>query len=165
MTGGATVGAIVAVNSVGSVVAPGGKTFWAAPYEIGDEFGGLGASGLAAAAEDWGLAKVAARPRENTTIACVATDVTLTRVECQRIAIMAQDGMGRAIRPSHSPFDGDIVFVLSTGQRDLPEGAMRQLEVARIGAVAADTLARAIARGVYHASAWPDQPGGTWRDL
>lgn len=165
MTGGATVGAVVAVNSVGSVVAPGGRSFWAAPYEIGDEFGGLGPGGLSAAAEDWGLAKVSARPRENTTIACVATDVTLTRVECQRIAIMAQDGMGRAIRPSHSPFDGDIVFVLSTGKRNLPEGAMRQLEVARIGAVAADTLARAIARGVYHATSWPEQPGGTWRDL
>ncbi|WP_339914219.1 P1 family peptidase [uncultured Brevundimonas sp.] len=165
MTAGYTVGAVVAVNSVGSVVAPGGRTFWAAPYEIGDEFGGLGPAGLRAAVEDWGLAKVAARPRENTTIACIATDVALTRVECQRVAIMAQDGMARAIRPSHAPFDGDIVFVVSTEKQTLPEGAMRQLEVTRIGAVAADTLARAIARGVYHATPWPGTTGGTWRDL
>lgn len=165
MHNGYTVGAIVAVNSVGSVVAPGGKTFWAAPYEIGDEYGGLGSAGLAAAAEDWGLSKGAAKPRENTTIACIATDVALTRVECQRVAIMAQDGMARAIRPSHAPFDGDIVFALSTGKQEIADTAMRQLVVAQVGSVAADVLARAIARGVYNATNWPGVSDGTWKDL
>ncbi len=165
MAGDYTVGAIVAVNSVGAVVAPGGKTFWAAPYEIGDEFGGMGAAGLAASAEDWGMAKGRARPRENTTIACIATDVALTRVECQRIAIMAQDGMARAIRPAHAPFDGDIVFCLSTEKQQLPDGVMRQAIVAQLGNVAADVLARAIARGVYHATNYPGRTGLTWREL
>lgn len=165
MASGWTVGAIVAVNSVGSVVAPGGKTFWAAPFEIGDEFGGLGSAGLAASAEDWGLSKGRARPRENTTLACIATDVALTRVECQRLAIMAQDGMARAVRPSHAPFDGDTLFFLSTGKKQIENPAMRQIAVAQLGNVAADVLARAIARGVYHATNYDGQTGQTWREL
>jgi len=165
MANGWTVGAIVAVNSVGAVVAPGGKTFWASPFEIGDEFGGLGSAGLAASAEDWGLSKGRARPRENTTIACIATDVALTRVECQRLAIMAQDGMARAIRPSHAPFDGDTLFCLSTGKKQIADPAMRQIAVAQLGNVAADVLARAIARGVYHATNYEGQRGQTWREL
>lgn len=165
MSNGATVGAIVAVNSAGSVVAPGGKTFWAAPYEIDGEFGGLGSSGLSAAGDEWGAARPNPRAGENTTIALVATDAALTRVECQRVAIMAQDGMARAIRPSHAPFDGDIVFCMSTEKRPLPEGAPRAFLVAQIGAMAADVLARAIARGVHDATNWPGVTGAAWRDL
>ncbi|RAK57855.1 P1 family peptidase [Phenylobacterium deserti] len=159
---GLTVGAIVAVNCWGSVVAPGGRTFWAAPYEIGSEFGGLGAHGLAAAPDAWGLAKTAAEPR-NTTIACVATDVALTPAQAKRVAIMAQDGMARAIRPVHAPFDGDVVFALSTARQPLPEPAAFSL--ARLGALAADTLARAVARGVYEASAWPGSDVACWSAL
>ena len=165
MASGWTVGAIVAVNSVGSVVAPGGKTFWAAPYEIGDEFGGLGSSGLRASAEDWGPAKFRPQPRENTTLACIATDVALTRVECQRLAIMAQDGLARAIRPAHAPYDGDTLFCLSTGKKEIADPAMRQVAVAQLGNVAADVLARAIARGVYHATNYEGVTGQTWREL
>lgn len=165
MAAGWTVGAIVAVNSVGSVVAPGGKSFWAAPYEIGDEFGGLGSSGLHASAEDWGLSKFRPQPRENTTIACIATDVALTRVELQRMAIMAQDGMARAIRPAHAPFDGDTLFCLSTGKKTIDNPAMRQVAVAQLGNVAADVLARAVARGVYHATNYEGVTGKTWREL
>ena len=77
--------------------------------------------------------------RKNTTLACIATDLALTRVELKRVAIMAQDGMARAIRPLHSPFDGDVVFALSTGQREV-QGS-RELAVLQIGALAADTLA------------------------
>ena len=165
MASGWTVGAIVAVNSVGSVVAPGGKSFWAAPYEIGDEFGGLGSSGLHASAEDWGLSKFGARPSENTTIACIATDVALTRVELQRMAIMAQDGMARAIRPAHAPFDGDTLFCLSTGKKVIENPAMRQVAVAQLGNVAADVLARAVARGVYHATNYEGVTGKTWREM
>ena len=161
---GFTVGALVAVNSFGSVVAPGARAFWAAPFEVDGEFGGLGAGGLKAAPDDWGLAKGGpATARENTTIACVATDVVLTPAEARRVAIMAQDGLARAIRPVHSPFDGDVVFALATGVHAL-EGP-RPMAIARIGALAADCLARAIARGVYEATPWPGTEVGCWRDL
>jgi len=159
---GFTVGAVVAVNAWGSVVAPGGRTFWAAPYEIAGEFGGLGSAGLAAPAEDWGLAKGAASMR-NTVIGCVATDVALTPVQARRVAIMAQDGLARAIRPAHAPFDGDVVFALSTAAQPCPEPA--QMTVARLGALAADVLARAVARGVYEATPWPGSEVRCWRDL
>jgi L-aminopeptidase/D-esterase-like protein len=159
---GFTVGALVAVNSWGSVVAPGGRTFWAAPFEIGDEFGGLGPAGLAAAPDDWGLAKTAASER-NTTIACVATDVALTPAQAKRFAVMAQNGLGRAIRPVHAPFDGDVVFALSTMRRPCPEPA--NLAIARLGALAADVLARAVARAVYAATPWPGSDVLCWRHL
>jgi L-aminopeptidase/D-esterase-like protein len=159
---GASVGAIVAVNCWGSVTAPGGRTFWAAPYELAGEFGGLGAAGLAAGPEDWGLAKGAGDPR-NTTIACVATDVALTPAQAKRLAVMAQDGLARAIRPVHAPFDGDVVFALSTARRPLPEPA--DLALARLGALAADTLARAVARAVHAATPWPGAFVACWRDL
>jgi L-aminopeptidase/D-esterase-like protein len=159
---GITVGAIVAVNSFGAVTAPGGRTFWAAPYEIGAEFGGLGSAGLAAAPEDWGLVKTASDTR-NTTIACVAVDVALTPAQARRVAIMAQDGLARAIRPIHSPFDGDVVFAISTARRPMPRDADHT--VARLGALAADCLARAVARAVFEATAWPGAEIATWRGL
>lgn len=159
---GFTVGAIAAVNAWGSVVSPGGRSFWAAPYEIGDEFGALGSAGLAAAAEDWGLSKGSGSAR-NTVIACVATDVALSPAQAKRVAVMAQDGLARAIRPAHSPFDGDVVFAVSTGRQSCPEPA--QMTVARLGALAADVLARAVARGVYEATAWPGSDVRCWRDL
>jgi L-aminopeptidase/D-esterase-like protein len=161
---GFTVGAIVAVNSYGAAVAPGTRSFWAAPWEIAGEFGGLSAAALAAAPDDWGLAKgPAANGRVNTTIACVATDAALTPAEARRLAIMAQDGLARALRPAHTPFDGDVVFALATGR--LPLQAPRLGVVARLGAVAADCLARAIARGVYEATPWPGTDVACWRDL
>lgn len=159
---GYTVGALAAVNSWGSVVAPGGRTFWAAPYEIGAEFGGLGAAGLRAGPEDWGLAKRPAEPR-NTTIACVATDAALTPAQARRFAIMAEDGLARAVRPAHAPFDGDVVFALATGRRPLADPDNHTL--ARLGALAADALARAVARGVHSAAPWPGTNVPCWRDL
>ena len=159
---GLTVGAIVAVNSFGSVVAGDGRTFWAAPYEIDGEFGGLGPAGLTAAADDWGLAKLAPQIRANTTIAAVATDVALTPAQARRLAVMAQDGLARAIRPVHTPFDGDVVFALSTARKPLP--APEPLALARLGALAADCLARAIARAVHEAAPWPGAEVRCWRD-
>ncbi len=160
---GFTVGAVVAVNSFGSVVAPGARAFWAAPFEENGEFGGLGAGDLKAVGGEWGQSKAGPGARTNTTIACIATDAILTPAEARRVAIMAQDGMARAIRPIHSPFDGDVVFVLATGRHELT--APRNMAVARIGALAADCLARAIARGVYEATAWPGSDVRCWRDL
>jgi L-aminopeptidase/D-esterase-like protein len=144
--GASVVGAFVAVNSFGSPYVPGTDRFWAAPFEIDDEFGGRGV----AARSVHGLppdTKLGSGPGQNTTIAVVATDLPLTRVEAARVAIMAHDGMARALRPVHGPTDGDTIFVVSTGHA-AAEG-QGPLELTRIGNAAADVLARAIARGVY----------------
>lgn len=156
---GYTVGAIVAVNSWGSVVAPDGRSFWAAPFELDGEFGGLGPAGLVAGPDEWGCAKAAADLR-NTTIAVVATDAALTPAQARRLAVMAQNGLARAIRPVHAPFDGDVVFALSTARRPLAEPAAYTL--ARLGALAADCLSRAVARGVHAASPWPGSDVRCW---
>jgi L-aminopeptidase/D-esterase-like protein len=159
---GISVGALVAVNCWGSVTAPDVRTFWAAPFEIDGEFGGLGPGGLTAAPDDWGRSKAPAGGR-NTTIACVATDVALTPAQARRVAVMAQDGLARAIRPVHAPFDGDVVFAISTARQPTP--AMADYAVARIGALAADCLARAVARAVFEATPWPGVDTPCWRDL
>jgi L-aminopeptidase/D-esterase-like protein len=147
---GFTVGAVVVVNAVGSPLIPGTDVFWAFPFEQGEEFGGrrprdLGPIDLDLPAD----MKGARAPGANTTIAIVATDADLTRIELKRLAIMAADGFARALRPVHAPFDGDTVFAVSTARRALPEP--RPASVMRLGSLAADCLSRAIARGVYEA--------------
>jgi L-aminopeptidase/D-esterase-like protein len=89
--------------------------------------------------------------------------VALAPAQAKRLAVMAQDGLARAIRPIHAPFDGDVVFALSTGRRPCPEPA--NLTLAWLGALAADTLARAVARAVYEATPWPGSEVPCWRDL
>jgi L-aminopeptidase/D-esterase-like protein len=159
---GMTIAALVAVNSFGSPLVPGGKHFWAAPFEFGREFGGLGPAPGLVEGEAWGAAKADPGARQNTTIACIATDVALEADEMKRVTIMAQDGLARALRPVHCPFDGDVVFGLSTGRIALPDLSMRPFMIARIGAAAADVLARAIARGVFEATLPPGATGETW---
>ncbi len=149
---GYTVGAIVAVNCFGSVTIPGTASFWAAPFERDGEFGGLG---MPARLPELPPEFVAEKKMwvANTTLALVATDATLDKMALQRIAIMAQDGLARAIRPLHTPQDGDTVFALSTLRRPAPANAAM-----RIGALAGDVLARAVARGVWEAASvagWP----------
>ena len=148
---GVVVGALVAVNAVGSPVIPGTDVFWAYAFEQGGEFGGRRLRGpLPQVAPDFPAdMKRAPAPHGNTTIAVVATDAALSRIELKRLAIMAADGFARALRPVHTPFDGDLVYALSTARRPL-EGP-RPTEVMRLGMIAADCLARAIARGVYEA--------------
>ena len=160
---GWTVGALAAVNSFGSVVAPGGRAFWAGAFEIAGEYGGEGAASAVADLEDWGLAKSRGAPGENTTLAVVATDAVLTAGQARRMAVMAQAGFARAIRPVFAPFDGDVVFALATGRRPLGDPA--PLALARLGSLAADCLARAIARAVHQARAWPGSGVRCWRDL
>ena len=142
-----TVAALAAVNPVGSVLMPGTDVFWAWPFEQGGEFGGRRPK------KDQGpLALDSALPGEvggNTTLVVIATDARLTKAEAKRVAIMAHDGIARAIRPVHTPYDGDTVFVLSTGTHALE---LPPADVARIGSLAADCTARAIARGVFHAA-------------
>ncbi|HWA46585.1 MAG TPA: P1 family peptidase [Hypericibacter adhaerens] len=147
---GIAVGALVAVNAVGSVVMPGSDAFWAWPFEIDGEFGGARPDPRRPMApDDWGAAKASPALRQNTTIAVVATNVALTPAQARRLAIMAQDGLSRAIRPVHTLFDGDVVFALSTGARPLAEPWALTLSV--LGERAANCLARAVARGVFAA--------------
>jgi L-aminopeptidase/D-esterase-like protein len=151
---GFTVGAIVAVNCFGSVIMPGSDAYWAWPLEQNGEAGGRRPDpSLTIAGDDWGLAKAnpATAGRINTTIACVATDITLTPAQAKRVAQMASAGLARAIRPIFAPFDGDVVFAISTSQQPMPEPTAFTL--ARIGALAADCLARAVMRGVHAAQA------------
>ncbi|MEM6626842.1 MAG: P1 family peptidase [Pseudomonadota bacterium] len=148
---GWSVGALAAVNCFGSTRMPQCEAFWAWPYEQNGEFGGARPpAGFSLDLEDWGGAKANPNPRANTTIACVATDVALTPGQASRVAQMALSGFSRAIRPVFAPFDGDVVFALSTGKIALAEPA--PMTLARIGELAAACLARAIARGVYEAA-------------
>lgn len=143
---GIVIGALMAVNSFGSARMPGTKIFWAAPFEIDDEFGGAWVDKKPEAIDLPPDTKIAAA-RANTTIGVVAVNAALTQAEARRIAIMAQDGLARAIRPAHGPTDGDVIFVLATGGK--PSGG--PLSLTRIGSIAADCVARAIARAVYEA--------------
>lgn len=157
---GITVGAIVAVNCFGSVIIPRSDAFWAWPLERGAEAGGKRPDpNLTVDGDDWGLAKAnpAAAARTNTTIACVATDIALTPAQAKRVAQMASAGLARAIRPIFAPFDGDVVFAISTAAQPMREPTAFTL--ARIGALAADCLARAVMRGVYCAQSGAAQSG------
>ena len=148
---GMTIGALAAVNCFGATQMPGTDCFWAWPFEIDGEFGSARPSAdYTADADDWGAAKINPALGQNTTIACVATDIALTTDEAKRVAQMALSGFSRAIRPVFAPFDGDAVFVLSTAKKPLSEP--KPLNLARVGELAASTLARAIARGVYEAN-------------
>jgi D-aminopeptidase len=140
---GMTVGALAAVNALGSAVVGQGPQFWAAPWEIGEEFGGLGLPAAFPVTEEPAPTK---RPGEATTIAIVATDAALTRDQAERMAVAAQDGMARALVPSHSLLDGDLVFAVATGARPLADPVA---DAFALGHAAAACLARAIARGVY----------------
>ena len=154
---GLMVGALAAVNPVGSVYMPDGQTFWAWPFEIDGEFGGRTPQGPANAIEPMpDNSRLAEQgrltPGANTTLAVVAVNADLTAGECKRVAMMAQDGLSRAVRPAHTPFDGDVVFAVASGAIALDLDGARQHQIARIGSAAGDCLARAIARGVYLAT-------------
>jgi len=157
---GITIGALAVVNAAGSAVIGGGPHFWAAAYEREAEFGGRG---LPTKVSPQALSFHAkGQAGENTTLVVVATDAILTKPQTQRLAVMAQDGLSRALRPVHTPLDGDIVFAAATCARPLSE---QMFGLAELGALAADVVARAIARGVFEARAMAfegAQP--SWRD-
>ncbi len=156
---GHVVAALACVNSFGSTTMPGARAFWAWPFEIDGEFGALAPPSLPVASDDWSGTKLGPRPRANTTLAVVATDAPLRAGDLKRVAQMASAGLARAIRPIFSPFDGDVMFALCTGARG---GEGDPMLVARIGALAADCAARAVARGVYEARTLG--PWTAWRD-
>jgi L-aminopeptidase/D-esterase-like protein len=154
---GHTIAAIVAVNAVGTPTVGTGGHFWAAPFERNSEFGNLGLP----ASFDTAL-RVKGGRGTSTTIGLVATDATLNKAQAMRLAIMAHDGLARAVLPAHAPLDGDTIFAASTGLQPMTEPA---LELTELGHLAIQVTARAIARGVYEATALP-VPGAqqSWRD-
>jgi L-aminopeptidase/D-esterase-like protein len=153
---GLMVGALVALNAIGSALMPDGKTYWAWPFEMDREFGGGGPPQTPMDSSDPApdqarlLAIGRLQPGANTTLGVVACNADLSTVECRRIAMMAQDGIARAVRPAHTPFDGDTVFAVASGAVPLGTALSRPAHVARLGSAAADCLARAIGRAVYH---------------
>ena len=157
---GATIGALAVVNAFGSVTVGDQPHFWAAPFEQDGEFGGRGVA-ADISQTDLDLRAKGLAP-ENTTLAVVATDARLSKAQCHRLAVMAQDGLARAIYPVHTPLDGDVVFAVATGQKDLADPIY---SLAELGMVAANVLARAIARGVYEARALSFKGAlPSWRD-
>jgi L-aminopeptidase/D-esterase-like protein len=153
---GLTVGALVAVNALGQATVGGGPQFWAAPWELGAEFGGLGVAG----AHDPGAEPEATkRMGEATTIGIVATDARLTQAQALRMATAAQDGFARALVPSHTPFDGDLIFAVSTGARPVPETGDHAFA---LGHAAACCVARAVARAVWLARPMPGDLQPAW---
>ncbi len=151
---GIVVAALAVNNAIGSTMMPDGKTPWAQPYEIGDEFGGVEPGARTPLNDPLPPdSKLGAglRPGANTTIGIVAVNADLSTAECKRMAMMAHDGLARAVRPAHSPFDGDTIFAVATATISIGDGPMRAVALARIGSAAADCFARAVARGVYAA--------------
>lgn len=149
---GLVVAAMVAVNAVGSVLTPGNRSFWAAPWEQNGEFGGVP---FAADHIDLGLAAESriAAPAEgsHTCIGIVATNAALDKTSLRHVLAMAHDGLARAVRPIHTPFDGDTLFALATATWQDTAGADRSWLIARVGSIAADCVTRAVARGVWAA--------------
>ena len=157
-TTGHTVGAIAAVNAIGSAIVGPGPHFWAAPFEVGDEFGGLGWPDRPADVHPiaWKGQAVA------TTIAAIATDAILTKPQASRLAAIAGQGLAKALRLAGAAMDGDVVFAASTGLRPLAPGLD---DLTELSARASDCLARAVARGVYEATALPFEGAiPSWRD-
>lgn len=160
---GIKVAAIVAVNAVGSVTVGNGPWFWAAPFEVDGEFGGRGLPDKFT--QDMLLMRIKGGPspssRENTTIGAVVTDAVLTKAQAKRLAMIAHTGFARAIYPVHAPLDGDVLFAAATCEKPIEP----LVGLTELGMVAANVVARAIASGVYNASALPF-PGAlpAWKD-
>ena len=156
---GIQVGALAAVNPLGPVVMPGSSTFWAWPFEQDDELGGQEPPTRQLSDMELDM-PMEGLPSTNTTLVIVATNLDLDRAALGRIASMAHDGIARAVRPVHTAFDGDVVFALSTGARPLTGGSEALPGyLSRVGSLAGDCVARAIARGVYEAETLGDLPG------
>jgi L-aminopeptidase/D-esterase-like protein len=161
--GGIKVAALAVVNAVGTATVGDGPWFWAAPFEIGGEFGGRGfppsfTPDMLTMRIKGGAAATAA---ENTTLAVVVTDAVLTKPQARRLAMIAQTGFARAIYPVHAPLDGDVLFAAATCEKPIDP----LVGLTELGMTAANVVARAIARGIYTATALPF-PGAlpAWKD-
>jgi L-aminopeptidase/D-esterase-like protein len=157
---GHVVAALAVVNAVGSVTIGDGPHFWAAPFEVGGEFGGHGWP-VSIGADALQLRMKGGPPRATaTTIAVVATDAVLSKAQAKRLAIMANDGLARAVFPAHAPSDGDTVFAVATCAKPM----QAETDLTELGHVATQVMARAIARGVYEATPLPWAIGQSWRE-
>src|SRR5437879_2823168 len=160
---GVRVAALAVVNAVGSVTVGDGPWFWAAPFEVDGEYGGRGLP--ASFTPDMLSMRIkggaAATSVENTTLAIVVTDAELTKPQAKRLAMIAQTGFARAIYPVHAPLDGDVLFAAATCEKPVDP----LVGLTELGMVAANVVARAIARGIYAATALPF-PGAlpAWKD-
>jgi len=160
---GVRVAALAVVNAVGTVTVGDGPWFWAAPFEIDAEYGGRGMPSsftpdMLAMRSKGGAAATSV---ENTTLAVVVTDARLTKTQAKRLAVIAQTGFARAIYPVHAPMDGDVLFAAATGEKPVDP----LIGLTELGMVAANVVSRAIARGVFAATALPF-PGAlpAWKD-
>ena len=147
---GITIGALFAVNALGSPLIADTQHFHAALFELDDEFGGHGLP--SPMPENPDVLNIKFRDEassvSNTTIGIIATDALLTKAQAKRLAIAAHDGIARALYPAHTPLDGDLVFSVATGSSGIkPEGA----DWIDLSAHAANVTARAISNGIYSA--------------
>ena len=147
-SGGFHVGALVVVNSVGRATRGESLHFWAAPYERDAEFGGLGFG--AKEIDDHLTLRLKSDTPSSTDLAVVVTDAALTTTQVKRVAIMAQDGYALALRPAHAPMDNDVVFVATTARASAPADLR---DLTEIGMLAAECVARAVARGILRSFA------------
>ena len=162
LASGLTVAAMVAVNSLGSVIDPATGQPWEIRMEQGAEFGIQGKRSV--------LFPVPpkAEAGRNTTIGIIATDAILTKAQAQKIAQMAHDGMARAIRPAHTMFDGDTIFCMATNKKELPDtpgffATPKAMALIELGRAAADCMTRAIIRAIFAATSSPNMIA--FRDL
>lgn len=163
LSSGVTVGALVAVNALGDAVIPGGANFWAAPFEVDDEFGAVGVAQRTFPLHEPLSEKLALmQPITNTTIGIVATDATLDKAQLKRLAVAAQDGLARALVPAHTLFDGDLVFSVSTRRKSLVDDSGG--EAMALGHAASICMTRAVARAVYLAQGRAGDILPTWKD-
>lgn len=159
---GHTVAALVAANPTGCVTVGDRPNFWAAPFEVGGEFGGVGAyQGTVPFGDSVRSKREYKSPIANTTLAIVATDAELSKAQCKRLAVAAQDGIARGASPSHTQVDGDIVFSLATGALPVADPI---LDVLHLGHAAALCIARAMARAIYLAAPAPGDLVPTWQE-
>jgi putative pantetheine hydrolase len=156
LSGGTTVAALVVVNSAGSTVDSRTGELYGARFGLAGEFASLrppSAAEVAAAAS-----VLAPAPTLATTIGIIATDVSLTKAQCAKVAGVGHDGLARAVRPVHSMVDGDTLFTLATAARPAPDdAALHELLTA-----AADCVTRAVVHAML-AAGTVTTPAGTWR--
>ena len=163
LTNGITVGALVAANPIGNPTDCSGRHFWAAPFEVANEFGGLGApQGSDHARSLLNIKLSSLSDMVNTSIGIVATDAVLSKAQAKRLATISHDGLSRAIVPSHLPMDGDLIFGVSTNQIPLPQNPINFSELCHAASLC---IARAVARGVYHAQSYQGDYVKSWQAL
>jgi L-aminopeptidase/D-esterase-like protein len=160
---GMIVAALAVANPVGSTLMPDGRCFWAWPFEIGAEFGGLRPAADCPSAvglpQDMKGAALTPTGTLATTLVVVAVSIALERASLKRVAAMAQDGLARAVRPIHAPFDGDSLLAVCPDETVGGPVTVDHNRTLVLGTAAGDCVARAVARGVWEADAdWPEFP-------